>query len=94
MLVAMGAAKRWAAPVHERGGLLVDLRRGLRRLIRLCTIDEVVLGEETGHGLQSGFEALILEGILLLGPEDGRRLVDDVGHRHGYPLLTASKDPL
>jgi hypothetical protein len=90
----MGAAKRWAAPVDERGGLLVDFRGGLCCLIRLQTIDKVVLGKEMGHGRQSGIKALILEGILLSGPEDGRRFVDDVGHPHGYPLLTASKGPL
>jgi hypothetical protein len=41
-----------------------------------------------------GLETVVLEGGLLLVPEGGGWLVHDVGHRHGNPLLEASKDPL
>ena len=48
--IAMGAVKRWAAPGHERGRLLVHLRWGPRCLICLCAVHKVVLGKKTGQG--------------------------------------------
>ena len=99
----MGSTKAWTNPLHERGRLLVHLRRGLCCLVRLCSINKAVSSKETGHGRQSCNEAIVLEGgggavsssaVLLQVGEDRRRLVHDVGHRHGDPLLSSSKNPL
>ena len=94
LFIAMEATKRWAAPGHENSRLLVHLRWGPRCLVCLCAVHKVVLGEKMGHGPKASLKTLVLEGVLLLVLEDGGRLVHDVGHRHGNPLLAASKDPL
>jgi hypothetical protein len=91
--ITMMAGKRWAIRGHERGCLLVNLSRGPRRFVHLCTVHVVALQEPTRHGDPSCLEFLVLEGILLLLPEDGRCLVHNVGFRDGNPLLTASKNP-
>ncbi len=92
--IVMGAAKRWVTPGHERGCLFVHPRWGPRCLVCLRAVHKVVLGEKTGHDPQAGLETLVLEGGLLLVPEDGGCLVYEVGHRHGNPLLATNKDPL
>jgi hypothetical protein len=91
--ITMRAAKRWAIRGHERGCLLVNLSRGPHRFVHLRTVHVVVLQEPTRHGVPSRLKRLVLEGILLLLPEDGRCLVQDVGFRDGNPLLAASKNP-
>jgi len=48
--IEMGAAKRWTAPGHEHGCLLVHLHWGPRCLICLRAVHKVVLGEKMGHG--------------------------------------------
>ena len=91
--ITMKAVKRWAICGHEQGCLLVNLSRGPCPFVHLRTVHVVVLQEPTRHGVPSRLKRLVLEGILLLLPEDGRCLVQDVGFRDGNPLLAASKNP-
>ena len=97
--ITMGSTKAWTCPRHERRRLLRHLCWQLRCLIRLCSMYEVEFCKESGHGCQARIEAIVLKGqrgaiVLVLAGEDRRRLVHDVGHHHGNPLLLSSKNPL